>query len=52
LAPVLEWLRDRDGYRIDPRLIDVAHTAMQINLTKEARQIERRVQRVVLELVQ
>jgi hypothetical protein len=51
LAPLLQWLKDRDGYRIDPSLLDVAHTAMQINLAKEASQIERRVQRVVLELV-
>jgi hypothetical protein len=50
LAPVLLWLANR-GYRIDLALIDVARTAMQINLTKEATQIERRFQRVVSELV-
>jgi predicted DNA-binding transcriptional regulator AlpA len=51
LAALLEWLKDRDGYRIDQSLLDVARTAMQINLTKEASQIERRVQRVVTGLV-
>jgi hypothetical protein len=35
------------SYRIDQSLLEVAHTAMQINLTEEARQIERWVQRVV-----
>jgi predicted DNA-binding transcriptional regulator AlpA len=51
LAALLEWLNDRDGYRIDKSLLDVARTAMQINLTKEASQIEQRVQRVVTALV-
>lgn len=51
LAPLLEWLNDRGGYSIDQMLIDVARIAMQINLTKEASQIERRVQRAVLGLV-
>jgi hypothetical protein len=51
LAALLEWLKDRDGYRIDQSLLDVARTAMQINLTKEASQIEQRVQRVVTALV-
>ena len=51
LAALLEWLKGRDGYRIDQSLLDVARTAMQINLTKEASQIERRVQRVVTALV-
>jgi hypothetical protein len=51
LAPLLEWLNERGGYSIEQPLIDVARTAMQINLTKESSQIERRVQRAVLELV-
>ena len=51
LAPLLEWLNERGGYSIEQPLIDVARTAMQINLTKEASQIERRVQRAVLALV-
>jgi hypothetical protein len=51
LAPLLQWLKARDGYRIDQSLLDVARAAMQINLTKEASHIERRVQRVILDLV-
>ena len=51
LAPVLQWLKARDGYRIEQPLLDVAATAMQINLAKEAKQIEKRVQRAVLDLV-
>ena len=47
LSPVLKWLRERVDYRIDPALLEVAHIAMQINLAKEARQIETRVQREV-----
>jgi hypothetical protein len=52
LAPLLQWLKARDGYEIEQSLLDVARTATQINLTKEASQLERRVQRAVLELVE
>jgi hypothetical protein len=51
LFPVLAWLKDRPGYEIAQSMIDVAFIAMQINLTKEARQIERRVSNEVKELV-
>jgi predicted DNA-binding transcriptional regulator AlpA len=51
LAHILEWFKGRASYDIEPALFDVAHTAMQINLAKEAKQIERRVQREVLGLV-
>jgi hypothetical protein len=51
LAPVLRWLMARGGYHIDPCLLDVAHIAMQINLTKEAAQLEPRVQREIRALV-
>jgi hypothetical protein len=51
LVPLLEWLNERGGYSIEQPLIDVARTAMQINLTKEASKLERRVQRAVLDLV-
>jgi hypothetical protein len=40
LAPVLEWLRVRAGYEIDPRLIDISHIARQINLAKELHRLE------------
>ncbi len=40
LSPVLLWLRERANYTIPPALLEVAHIAMQINLAKEASQIE------------
>ena len=51
LSPVLTWLRERAHYAIPSTLLDVAHIAMHINLTKEASQIERGVQRELVELV-
>jgi hypothetical protein len=51
LFPVLSWLKGRAGYSINQYLIDVAYITMQINLAKEASQIERRVQKAVVELV-
>jgi hypothetical protein len=51
LAHLLEWFKGRASYHIDQALLDVAHAAMQINLAKEAKQMERRVQKEVLDLV-
>ena len=51
LSPVLAWLQQQVGYTIPSTLTDVAHMAMQINLTKEAGQIERGVQKELLKLV-
>ena len=51
LFPVLSWLKGRADYSINQSLIDIAYITMQINLAKEANQIERRVQKEVLELV-
>ena len=51
LFPVLRWLKDRAGYPINQSLIDMAYITMQINLAKEASQIERRVQKEIFELV-
>jgi hypothetical protein len=48
---VLQWLKDRGGYRIEQPLLDVAHIAMQINLMKEAGHLETRVRREVRELL-
>jgi len=50
LSPILQWLKER-AYPIQQSLLDVAYIAMQINLTKEASQIERNVQTEVLEFV-
>lgn len=43
LAPVLEWLRGRAGYEIDPRLLEVSRITMQINAAKESRGLEARM---------
>jgi hypothetical protein len=51
LAPVLTWLRERAAYAIPATLLDVAHIAMQINLAREASQIERNVHNEFIELV-
>jgi hypothetical protein len=50
LSPVLQWLKER-AYPIKQSLLDVAYIAMQINLAKEASQIEHSVQTEVLEFV-
>jgi predicted DNA-binding transcriptional regulator AlpA len=51
LSPVLAWLHERAHYAIPSTLLDVANIAMQINLAKEASQIEHSVQRELVELV-
>jgi predicted DNA-binding transcriptional regulator AlpA len=50
LSPVLQWLQEH-AYPISQSLLDVAHIAMQINLAKEASQIEHSFQTEVLEFV-
>ncbi len=52
----LEFVKSRGAFRPCERLgaqalIDVAHIAMQINLAKESKQLERGVQREISELV-
>ncbi|NML33130.1 helix-turn-helix transcriptional regulator [Paraburkholderia antibiotica] len=51
LADVLEWLTARGGYDIKADVADVARLAKQINLAREARQIEPRVNRQLGNLV-
>ncbi len=51
LSPVLQWLKNRGGYRIEQELLDIAHVAMQINLVKEAGHLETRLRREVRALV-
>ena len=51
LLPVLVWLHDRAGYSIPSTLFEVAHIAMQINIVKEATQIQRSVRRELVDLV-
>jgi hypothetical protein len=50
LSPVLQWLKER-AYPVEQALLDVAYIAMQINLAKEAIQIEHKVQKEVLDFV-
>ena len=51
LAHVLRWLADRGDYAIKKPLLDVATVAMQINLVKEARELDAPVQKEVRTLV-
>lgn len=51
LAPVLEWLGARAGYEIEQHLIEIARTAMQINLAKESQRLEAPVEDRIRALV-
>jgi hypothetical protein len=51
LADVLSWLQAKGSYKLEPAVLDVAVTAMQINLARQARQITAQVQREVRALV-
>ena len=50
LADILAWLQAK-GYNLEQRLVDIASTAMQINLAKAVRQMAPRMQREVRMLV-
>lgn len=45
LSDVLDWLNSRGGYDINAQVFDVARSAKQINLAKEARGLEPRLNR-------
>ena len=51
LAHVLKWLAGRGDYSVEKPLLDVAAMAMQINLAKEAREMDGPVQKEVQALV-
>lgn len=51
LAPVLEWLSARAGYAIEHHLIEIARTAMQINVVKELHRLEVPVEERIRALV-
>ncbi len=51
LAPVLEWLNTRDGYAIDKHLLDIARTAMRVNLAKELERLDQPVEKRIRALV-
>lgn len=47
LAEVMSWLQGREAYKIDASMLEVATTAMQVNLAKEVevRQLQPKVRR-------
>jgi predicted DNA-binding transcriptional regulator AlpA len=51
LADILAWLQAKGSYSLEKTLIEVASTAMQVNLVKEVRQIAPRMQRELNALV-
>ena len=51
LSDILDWLNERGGYDIKTDVVDVAKLAKQVNLVKEARQLEPRFNRQLESLV-
>jgi len=51
LWDVLAWLNTRGGYDIKPHVLEVAKSAKQVNLAKEARELEPLVNRQLEDLV-
>ncbi len=51
LSDLLVWLTNRGGYSIGSDLLDVAKSTKQVNLAKEAREIEPRINRQLHALV-
>src|ERR1700722_573565 len=45
LSDVLTWLNTRGGYDIKPDVLEVARSTKQVNLAKEARELEPQVNR-------
>ena len=51
LSDILAWLMGRGGYLISTDLVEVAKSTKQVNLAKQARQIEPRLRRQLTALV-
>ncbi|WP_322029733.1 DNA-binding protein [Paraburkholderia sp. J76] len=51
LGDILAWLKERDGYSIDLALLETARMAKQVNLAKEARHLDTKLNRQLDELV-
>jgi hypothetical protein len=51
LADVLLWLRTKGTYQLEPSVLEVASTAKQVNLAKEAQHMAPRLQSEVRALV-
>ena len=47
LSDVLVWLDGRGAYQLEQAVVDVAHTAMQVNLAKQALALAPRIRREV-----
>ena len=47
LSDVLAWLDGRGAYQLEQAVVDVAHTAMQVNLAKQALALAPRIRREV-----
>lgn len=51
LSDVLTWLNTRGGYDIKPDVLEVARSAKQVNLAKEARELEPQINRQLAYLI-
>jgi hypothetical protein len=51
LSDLLAWLNARGGYNIKPDVLEVAQSTKQVNLAKEARNLEPRVNEQLEDLV-
>ena len=45
LSSILTWVKERDKYRIDELLLDIANTNMQLNLAKESVHLDASMQK-------
>ena len=45
LSSILIWLKERDRYQIDDRLLDIANTNMQLNMAKESSHMDVSIQK-------
>lgn len=45
LADVLVWLRTKGGYALPDELLDIAHAALQVNVSKESTRVSTQVSR-------
>ncbi|MDR3101305.1 MAG: AlpA family transcriptional regulator [Paraburkholderia sp.] len=52
LGDILAWLSGREGYSVDPALLETASTAKQVNLAKEARKIDTHINCQLAQLVE
>jgi hypothetical protein len=51
LAPILQWLKDRGSYEIEPALLEVAEMTMQINLSREEKPVDPAVRNAIRALL-